>query len=195
MAGSPGTLRVLCLCSANRCRSPMAAGLLITRLGPSAGVEVTSAGFGPAGEPVLPEAARVMSELGIDIGDHRSRTVTPEMIVASGLAVTMTATQAVEALAMAPEAWTRVYPIAELVRRGRLQSAPAPGQDLQDWLRTVAAERTPAELLGAERRYDIRDPTGGPLRGFRHTRDLLAAALDPLADWLSAAGSRPGERS
>jgi protein-tyrosine-phosphatase len=168
----------------------MAAGLLTARLGPSAGVdiEVASAGFHPPDEPVVPEAARVMSEIGIDIAGHRSRAVTPQLLAASELVVTMTAAQAVEALAAVSEGWPRVYPVAELVRRGSRYGGPAPGEDLRTWLSRLAVDRGPAQLL-AGRSGDIRDPTGGPLRNYRRTRDVLSAAVDPLAGWLSAAAA------
>ena len=63
--------RVLFLCTHNSCRSQMAEGLVNHFLGDrfaafSAGTEATR---------VNPLAARVLEEIGIDIGHHRSKTL------------------------------------------------------------------------------------------------------------------------
>lgn len=63
--------RVLILCTGNSARSQMAEGLL--RSIASGEYEVESAGVAPSS--VRPEAITVMSELGIDISSHRSKSV------------------------------------------------------------------------------------------------------------------------
>ena len=63
--------RVLILCTGNSARSQMAEGLLRHEGG--ATFEVHSAGTHPAS--VRPEAVAVMSELGIDISQHWSKSV------------------------------------------------------------------------------------------------------------------------
>jgi arsenate reductase len=61
---------VLMLCTGNSCRSQMAEGLVNTYLGSN--WQAYSAGTAPSGY-VHPLAIRAMSELGIDIGDGRSK--------------------------------------------------------------------------------------------------------------------------
>jgi arsenate reductase len=61
---------VLILCTGNSCRSHLAEGILRRAAGPLLGVQ--SAGSKPAGY-VHPLAIRVMEEIGIDIGSHRSK--------------------------------------------------------------------------------------------------------------------------
>src|SRR5260370_14749302 len=63
--------RVLVLCTGNSARSQMAEGLLRHDAGDR--FEVLSAGTKPT--QVRPEAIAVMQELGIDISDHRSKSV------------------------------------------------------------------------------------------------------------------------
>jgi arsenate reductase (thioredoxin) len=63
--------RVLILCTGNSARSQMAEGLLRHASGDR--FEVFSAGTAPS--HVRPEAIAVMSELGIDISGHRSKSV------------------------------------------------------------------------------------------------------------------------
>lgn len=64
--------RVLVLCTGNSARSQMAEGLLRALAGNR--FEVFSAGTDPSF--VRPRAIAVMSELGIDISDHRSKSLT-----------------------------------------------------------------------------------------------------------------------
>lgn len=63
--------RVLILCTGNSARSQMAEGIL--RHDGGEGFEVHSAGVKPGS--VRPEAIRAMSEIGIDISGHRSKSV------------------------------------------------------------------------------------------------------------------------
>ena len=70
--------RVLFVCTHNSARSQMAEGLLRARLGDR--FVALSAGTEPRG--VHPEAVRAMAEVGIDLDDHRSKTV--EQALAGG---------------------------------------------------------------------------------------------------------------
>ena len=63
--------RVLILCTANSARSQMAEGLLRQDAGER--FEVESAGT--KATKVRPEAIEVMKEIGIDISEHRSKSV------------------------------------------------------------------------------------------------------------------------
>ena len=63
--------RVLILCTGNSARSQMAEGILKHDGGD--GFDVESAGVKPS--RVRPEAIQVMREIGIDISDHRSKSV------------------------------------------------------------------------------------------------------------------------
>src|SRR5437879_1730518 len=63
--------RVLILCTGNSARSQMAEGLLRHDAGNR--FEAASAGVEP--NRVRPEAIDVMSEIGIDISEHRSKSV------------------------------------------------------------------------------------------------------------------------
>lgn len=63
--------QVLILCTGNSCRSQMAEGLINHDLGHA--WQANSAGTAPSGY-VHPLAIRAMAELGIDIGDGRSKS-------------------------------------------------------------------------------------------------------------------------
>lgn len=64
-------MRILILCTGNRCRSQMAHGFL-KHLAPE--WEICSAGIRPAKE-VHPLGVKVMSELGIDISNHYPKSI------------------------------------------------------------------------------------------------------------------------
>lgn len=66
-----GKLRVLILCTANSARSQMAEGVLRHLAGEQ--VEVFSAGSKPS--VVNPMAIRAMAEIGVDISNHRSKSL------------------------------------------------------------------------------------------------------------------------
>ena len=66
-----GKRRVLILCTGNSARSQMAEGLLRHEAGDR--FQVDSAGTRPSA--VRPEAIAVMSQIGIDISGHRSKSV------------------------------------------------------------------------------------------------------------------------
>jgi protein-tyrosine phosphatase len=83
--------QILFVCTANRCRSPMAEALcrgLLARRFQCPEADVTLHGYligsaGTAATPGLPateDAIRTMAELGHDLREHQSRAVTPEMV-------------------------------------------------------------------------------------------------------------------
>ena len=92
---------VLFVCTGNTCRSPLAEGLakrmLADRLGcavgdlPSRGFWLLSAGTAAyGGGPATPEAADVAAEFGADLGEHLSRPVNPQLLIAADDVIVMT---------------------------------------------------------------------------------------------------------
>jgi arsenate reductase len=71
MADTQGKPRILFLCTGNSCRSQMAEGF--ARELKSDEVEADSAGTQPKG--IHPLAKKVMAEAGVDLSDHRSKTI------------------------------------------------------------------------------------------------------------------------
>ncbi len=98
---------VLCVCTGNICRSPLAQGLLKRNL---PGVEVASAGIGAlAGAPMDPSAAAIAEREGLPVDDHRGRQITRDMTRDYDLIIVMEAGQKKWITANFPESRGRVF--------------------------------------------------------------------------------------
>ena len=76
---------VVCVCTANVCRSPMAEALLRHALAaepePLKSLRVTSAGVSAwGGTPITPLSAAVLKKVGLDMEKHMSRELTQSML-------------------------------------------------------------------------------------------------------------------
>ncbi|CAN5738493.1 hypothetical protein BH23GEM11_BH23GEM11_05340 [soil metagenome] len=83
---------VLFICLGNICRSPYAE-FRLRALGPAPGSRVSSAGFILPGRPSPENALEVSRDRGLDMGEHRSRVITPLMLGEYDLVVAMTGEQ------------------------------------------------------------------------------------------------------
>jgi protein-tyrosine phosphatase len=180
------TLQVLVLCTANRCRSPMAEALLAQRLA-AAGIEaeVSSAGQLDAGVPASSGSVRAMAARGIDLDTHRSRVMTRELVEDADLVVCMARSHLREAAVAAPRAFSRTFTLRELVRRGEALGRRRPGQTIGEWLEEVSAGRRSGDLLGDDPNDDVADPIGGPDREYERTAAQLEDLIDRLVRLLA----------
>ena len=168
--------RILVLCTANQCRSPMAAALLARRLDEaSVPALVRSAGLLPGGRPAWPEAEAVMAEWGLDLSTHESCQMLGLHVSGADLVLGMTREHVREAVALDPVAYERSFTIKELARRGGVE--PRGRRSLDAWLAALTANREVEELLGADPADDVEDPIGGPIAAFRDTADELEALV------------------
>ncbi len=110
---------ILVVCTGNLCRSPMVAGLLREQLSRDTGRRdwrVVSAGvWTEDGRPASPYAVDEMAQRGIDIGDHRSRNITRQMMAEADLVLVMTRQHASALGAAFPEYLHKVYLLSEMV--------------------------------------------------------------------------------
>lgn len=82
---------LLFVCTGNTCRSPMAERLMRHLCRGVPGWSFSSAGlFALDGAPASEEAVKVLREKDLDLSDHRSRMLTPEMLEAADRVVPMT---------------------------------------------------------------------------------------------------------
>ena len=87
------TARILVVCTANICRSPLAERLLaeyFRRRAPELDVEVSSAGTrARPGDPAADGMLRIADKWGLDLSRHRSRRVDAELVREQALVLTM----------------------------------------------------------------------------------------------------------
>ena len=173
--------RVLLLCTANQCRSPMAEVLLRARR-PT--LEVQSAGRLPGGVPAGATAVQVVAERGLDLSKHRSQTATPDLVGESDLILGMAREHVRDAVLLRPEVRSRAFSLKDLVRRAAAVGARPAGQPLASWLDAAGAGRTTNDLLGSSAADDVADPIGLSAARYRACADEiddLLARLTALA--------------
>ncbi len=133
-------MRILILCSGNTCRSPMAEYLLRQKF-TDAGLDdvvVTSAGTGAReGSPPSEGAYLVSLERGLDLTNHRSRLVSPELLAAADLVLCMSQHHVTHAQAMG------THPAISLLGAFADPDSPAEvsdpfGKDLETYRNTLA---------------------------------------------------------
>jgi protein-tyrosine phosphatase len=184
---------IVVLCTANVCRSPMAASLLGRRLAAlGAAVPVRSAGILRSGDPPFPAVISVMASYGIEIAAHRSRVVSASDLARASLVLAMARDNLRYAVITEPGAWPRAFTLPELIRRGERIGPRPPGEPFSQWLSRAHAGRERASLLGDSAEDDVADPAGGPLRAYADTARLLDGLVTRLADlgWAHAGPDR-----
>ena len=199
---SADRFRILVVCTANICRSPLAAELLRRRLAERFGadaddVEVTSAGVRAlVGEPMDPYAAALLAEVtGPDgaLGSHQfaARQVDERLVGEADLVLTMTREHRRAVVQLVPAAQRRTFTLRELARIAR--AAPGRAEDtdtsLAAGLRTVL-KAAPA-LRGPTAPPDLADDdVADPYRldgaVYRQAVRTIRAAIEDVVDALPA---------
>lgn len=187
-------VRLVFLCRANRCRSPLAEHLMrqhATKRG--FGVVVGSMGFLPAGFSTPDTGVRAAAEYGLDLSEHRSRALDRAELDQADLILALARPEARDLVAEHPGLWPKVYTLKQFAAHTAAQP-PAPGTDFAAWVRAAGQARSRSVLLGANTDDDVADPMGKPLRVWRRTLmlldELLAAVLADCAAALPTTESR-----
>jgi protein-tyrosine-phosphatase len=153
----PAQGTIIAVCTANICRSPMAAALLQHALAAQPdvfkGVRVTSAGVSArSGEPVSQNSVLALKKVGLDISQHRAQPLTQRML-----------DEAIAVLCMTDSHRAMI----------QLQADPVP--------RNLFLFRQ--FVPGASDR-EIGDPYGGPLSVYESARDEMVESIPSLVDEL-----------
>ncbi len=133
-------MNILLVCSGNTCRSPMAEALLRRRLARegSEGVSVSSAGTAAVeGEPASEGAYLVALEDGLDLSGHRARLLTPDLVAAADLILTMSRSHLARSVALGGAGKT--FLLGEFGGTGRVAEISDPfGADVSVYRETLA---------------------------------------------------------
>lgn len=116
------TMNILFVCTGNTCRSPMAEGIFKKMLADKLGCEIAglsdrriviqSAGtMGISGMPASREAIEVCRKRGIDIADHASKGLTPELLHSADHIFTMAGHHLDSIRSMTPTGTRRALPL------------------------------------------------------------------------------------
>lgn len=180
-----GEFVVLCVCTANICRSPVAAAVLGGELDSAdRPFRVHSAGVrGLDGRPMDSPAAALLAEWGYSAAGFRARSISAGMCEVADLVLTATRQQRSAVLASAPRALRRTFTLLEFAQGAAAaagSAAPAGGP-----AGLVARVFTGRGTLGIEE-YDLPDPFGQPAaeyqRILRRVRVAAMAVASALAD-------------
>ncbi len=179
------TLMIQVVCTANVCRSPMAAALLQRYCDElSYDAQVRSAGVKAHDLPVDPDAVEVMAEMGLDISAHQPRQLDRDTLDGAQLVITMTRDHLRAVAAMAQGALRRTFTAKELA--ARLQELDRlDGLDLD----ALNHGRSRRDLLGDSLTDGVADPYGLSLQLHRKCAAELDDAMRVIAHAL--AGAQP----
>lgn len=178
----PAPLRVLFVCTANLCRSPMAEFLLRHTVA-EAGLDwqVASAGTrAMTGRGAHPNTLTVLGERGVPtppVGAWAARQLTPELIRQADLVLAAAAEHRRAVVSMLPAAVQRTFLLldfARLCEAADADPAPAddPGRQLLSAARLARARVQAVPVADLE----VADPIGHPVPFYRDTAASVAAA-------------------
>ncbi|MGC4856293.1 low molecular weight phosphatase family protein [Micromonospora sp. DT4] len=181
--------RVLFVCHANLCRSPMAE-YLARRLLADRPVLVSSAGTDARdGFEMHPYAAQIVAEEGGEPTAFTSRTLRAEHLADATLVLTATRRQRSVCTALTPGALHRTFTLRQF---GRLAAAAEPpvgsADDPLEAAITAAAHARGRLQPAAPDADDLRDPIGGTVADFRRCAEEIERSLRPLAALIGATG-------
>ena len=190
--------RILVVCQANHCRSPLIEHLLREALprDTEPGWEITSAGtHARPGVPCHPHIARILRKRGIDPSNWTSSTLDLEKINAADLILTSGLEQRRQVVNMSFAAVGRTWPLLafaawlehDLERNKEVRNGP-------DLVASAVRGRARTQPLTAAEQ-DLRDPIGRGYRQFRYCArkvdKAVASITSAIAPSVTSWGNRP----
>lgn len=174
---------ILVVCTANICRSPVAAALLGHELG-ELGISVTSAGtHALVGSSPAPESVDfVRMRSGAELEWHGVQ-LTKAAAEVPDLILTMTEEQRSWIARLAPRTVRRTFTLLEFARVVDLLDDDAAFASLTDLVRACVPLRQRANLDGAP--HDVSDPYGGPAEGYATSFAGIDSASQSVAHEIS----------
>jgi low molecular weight protein-tyrosine phosphatase len=174
------------VCTGNRFRSPLAAGLLAAEA-QGIPLHVASLGtleLGPV--PALPEALEIARAMGVDLSSHRARSVAQTDLEAFELVLGFERAHVAAAVVDAGAHLETTFTLPELVDLLEAVPDPPPGPRVER-ARLRIREAHAARPAERNRRVpELADPLGRSLRTQREIADQLRALVSTLTQRLFA---------
>ena len=145
---------------------------------------VHSAGLLDDGARASAHGVDVLRARNLDLAEHRSRTLTTDLVEGADLLLGMARLHVREAVVLRPQVWPKAFTLKELVRRGEELGARPPGQSFEEWLLKAHAGRTHTDLLGEHPDDDIFDPIGSSRAQYERTATEIEDLTDRLVSLL-----------
>lgn len=173
--------RVLLVCTANLCRSPMAQFLLDSALSSiwtgRGRWAVTSAGvIAHDGRPMHRRAAQALEEIDLDGSQFRTQRLRLPLVQSADLILTATREHRAEVARMQPVALKRLFTINQfaylLAHAAAVPQAPSAGEAGRALIEAAIAVR--GQVASRTSEDDLADPVNRPMRAFRDCRQKLA---------------------
>lgn len=177
----------LIVCTANVCRSPVAAALLARRLGYVVDTDgqswiVRSAGIGAFDAPLDRDTLAAAAALDLDLSQHQPQPVDAAMLAEADLVVTMTREHVRALVAADASVWSKTFPLRELVQRATACSSVR-NEGYVAWLAAVGEGRKAADLLQASDADDVADPYGRGRRANVAMVETVQRLVGELVRW------------
>lgn len=181
-----GPLRVITVCTHNRTRSVLMAGLLghhAARAGLD--LDISSTGFVAAGLPPTDRTIRLLERAGVDASTHRSSRVGVNDVPDADLILTAEREHVVSIASIWPSLFEVTFTLPEAVERGD-EIGERGTTDAKAWVAALGADR-PLELtyLDDTAIAQVADPTGGSPAEWRRAFRIIDALTERLVTLLA----------
>ena len=178
--------RLVFVCTANRCRSPMAEHLarrsLEKRHIPA---EVCSVGRLKGGLGATPGAAEAMARRKFDLSNHVSAQLSPEVLADAHLVLVMERGHLSDVYQTLPDAIDHAFTLGEfpsllrtIKRDPSLMSTASPFEGARQRIALANQARDPVRILVDDESSDVADPMGRWALHYRRTAKQLASLID-----------------
>ncbi|MDX1657747.1 MAG: hypothetical protein R3343_02900 [Nitriliruptorales bacterium] len=196
---------IMVVCTANICRSPLAAAMLEQearqRLGPEPSLWVRSSGVHALeGHTAASGSLAEAEKRGLDLSHHRGAPTTRADVERSDLVLTMTESHRSAVNQRAPGSGGKVFTLREFARLAAALKPLEEGRALRDRVRFLVrlAHGARSHVARPAEPEDVADPYGGPDEGYRRMAAEIETLVGEIAPQLFGSeppDAQPGHRN
>lgn len=179
-------LRVLTVCTHNRTRSVLMAGLL-GKHAADAGLDldISTTGFIEGGLPPTDRTVKLLKRSGIDMSAHRSSRLNSDQVRDADLIITAERAHVVSIASRWSSLFDITFTLPEVVERGE-EIGPRDGRDPDEWIAELSEGRA-ARLAYMDDRgiTQVADPTGRSPADWRRAFRVVDELTERLVELLT----------